>query len=146
VCLFVRLRLAAAIVEAMAWEVQASEQVQRWQRSLEPLAAERLNAAVARLQELGPGLGRPFVDTIHGSRHANMKELRVGSLRTLFAFDARRHAMLLVGGDKAGDWRGWYQRNIPVADRLFDAHQRSIGGGGQQWARGTGVRSVASGR
>jgi hypothetical protein len=130
----------------MAWEVQSSEQIQTWQRSLDPISAERLNGAIAQLQTVGPALGRPFVDTITGSRHRNMKELRVGNLRTLFAFDSRRHAVLLVGGDKTNDWRGWYQRNIPVADRLFDAHQRSIGGGGQRWQRATGVRSAASGR
>ena len=44
----------------------------------------------------------------------------------LFAFDLKRQAMLLVGGDKSGDWRGWYQRNIPIADERFDEHQRKL--------------------
>ena len=57
-----------------------------------------------------------------------MKELRPGStgpteIRVLFAFDSTRKAILLVGGDKSGDWRGWYQRNIPIADERFDEHQ-----------------------
>ncbi|MCO5310254.1 MAG: type II toxin-antitoxin system RelE/ParE family toxin [Austwickia sp.] len=64
------------------------------------------------LQERGPALGRPLVDTVTASRHRNMKELRPGSsgrseLRILFAFDPKRQAILLVAGDKAGDWQRW---------------------------------------
>ena len=74
-------------------------------------------------------LGRPLVDTVTSSRHANMKELRPGStgrteIRVLFAFDRQRKAILLLGGDKSRDWRGWYRTNIAVADDLFDEHQR----------------------
>ena len=62
------------------------------------------------------------MDTIRGSRHANMKELRSvgGNLRALFAFDPRRQAIILLGGDKTGNWRGWYEQNIPRADDLYD--------------------------
>lgn len=79
------------------------------------------------LEEQGPGLGRPLVDTIVGSRHNNMKELRPGSsgrseVRILFAFDPRRTAILLVAGDKHGAWQRWYKTNIPVADDRYDAH------------------------
>ena len=75
-----------------------------------------------KLEEDGPALGRPLVDTIHGSRHANMKELRSvgGHLRALFAFDPKRQAIVLLGGDKRDNWQGWYQENIPVADDLYD--------------------------
>lgn len=57
-----------------------------------------------------------------------MKELRPGStgrseIRVLFAFDRKRRAILLVGGDKSGDWSGWYEQNIPIADERFDQHQ-----------------------
>jgi hypothetical protein len=60
-----------------------------------------------------------------------MKELRPGSrgrteIPVLFAFDRRRQANLLVGGDKSSDWRGWYRRNLPVADDRFDEHQAAI--------------------
>jgi len=131
----------------MSWEVESSEQVRQWRRSLDPISAERFEATVELLQRKGPGLGRPSADTITGSRHPNMKELRVGNTRALFAFDSHRRAVLLVAGDKSNDWKGWYKRNIPVADRMFDAHQRSIGGGEQRWAaRGTGARSAVSGR
>jgi hypothetical protein len=64
---------------------------------------------------------------VEASRHHNMKELRPGSagsseVRILFAFDPARHAVLLVAGDKSGNWRHWYAANIPVADDRFDDH------------------------
>jgi hypothetical protein len=131
----------------MAWEVELNPQVLQWRRSLDAVSADRFAAALGQLQRGGPGLGRPYVDAIKGSRHRNMKELRVGSMRGLFAFDPRRHAVVLVAGDKTNDWRGWYQRNIPVADRAYDNHLRSIGGGEGRWQdRGIGGRSAASGR
>jgi hypothetical protein len=80
--------------------------------------------AVEALQERGPALGRPFVDTVKASRHANLKELRPHgeSIRILFAFDPRRTAILLLGGDKRGRWKRWYEEMIPVADQLYDDH------------------------
>jgi hypothetical protein len=83
------------------------------------------------LRSEGPTLGRPLVDSIKGSRHANMKELRPGStgrteIRVLFAFDLERKAILLVGGDKSDDWKGWYDANIPIADKRLDEHQKKL--------------------
>ncbi len=88
-------------------------------------------AAVELLGEHGPQLGRPLVDTVVGSRHKNMKELRPGSsgrseLRILFAFDPRRKAILFVAGDKAGNWNKWYRTNIPIADDRFDDHLKNL--------------------
>ncbi len=60
------------------------------------------------------------METIKASRHQNMKELRSGTIRVLFAFDPVRQAVLLIGGDKVGQWEAWYRRNIPVADDLYD--------------------------
>lgn len=85
------------------------------------------------LQGHSPQLGRPLVDTVIGSRHQNMKELRPGSsgrseLRVLFAFDPERRAILLIAGDKAGNWTRWYKQNIPVADDLFDVHLHTLRG------------------
>lgn len=101
---------------------------------LEQTDAEAFLAAIRVLRDQGPNLGRPLVDTIKGSRHRNMKELRPGStgrteIRVLFAFDTQRRAILLVGGDKSADWSGWYRKNIPIADDRFDQHQAEIGKG-----------------
>ena len=92
----------------------------------EPLQDELL-AHAKLLQEYGPNLGRPTVDTLKGSKHANMKELRFswqgGVWRIAFAFDPRRSAVLLVGGNKAGvDQRRFYNNLIATADKRFDAH------------------------
>ena len=74
------------------------------------------------LEQRGPGLGRPLVDSVVGSRHAKMKELRVGTIRILLAFDPRRAAILLLGGDKRDRWQEFYAQVIPLADQLFDEH------------------------
>lgn len=89
---------------------------------------EAVRAGVLRLQEKGPALGRPLADTVSGSRHPNMKELRPpgGNIRVLFAFDPRRMAILLVGGDKTGRWREFYEEKIPEADRLYDEHLEEL--------------------
>jgi hypothetical protein len=79
------------------------------------------------LEEFGPQLGRPRVDTLNGSRHANMKELRFsaadGEWRVAFAFDPKRRAILLVAGDKSGgSEKRFYRELIRKADQRFDAH------------------------
>lgn len=91
--------------------------------------ANRIAASLDELGRRGPTLGRPFVDSVKGSRYHNMKELRSigGNLRALFAFDPQRRAVVLMGGDKTGDWKGWYARNIPIADKLYERHLRSGG-------------------
>ena len=88
--------------------------------------------AISRLEQKGPTLGRPYVDTIRNSRFKNMKELRVssqGALRVLFAFDPERRAVLLLGGDKSKDsrWNDWYVGAIRRADELFEEHLHKIG-------------------
>lgn len=83
---------------------------------------EAIAARVTVLEQDGPHLGRPTVDRVHSSAFHNMKELRCsqdGALRVLFAFDPRRQAILLVGGDKAGGWDEWYESAVPEADRLY---------------------------
>lgn len=88
--------------------------------------------AMARLlQRFGPHLGRPRVDTLSGSRHANMKELRFdaanGVWRVAFAFDPKRRAILLVAGDKSGgSQKRFYRELIRKADQRFDAHLERI--------------------
>jgi hypothetical protein len=95
----------------VAWEVVYTE-----------LAFDWIMAAVEVLETRGPSLGRPLVDRIEGSRHHNMKELRASTLRALFAFDPNRRAVVLLGGDKRGDWTGWYERYVPIADDLYDQY------------------------
>ena len=77
------------------------------------------------LKEIGPALGRPYVDAVKTSRFSNMKELRIQNkkrvFRIFFAFDPDRKAILLIGGDKKGDKR-FYQRLIPIADNLFESY------------------------
>lgn len=114
----------------MRWSVDV-ELVNGWLNSLDAASYEQVVAALELLAEQGPQLGRPLVDTVSGSRHRNMKELRPGSsgrseLRMLFAFDPEREAIILVAGDKAGNWQKWYTKNIPVADERFDAHLEQI--------------------
>ena len=92
---------------------------------------DELLAHAQLLAEFGPNLGRPTVDTLKGSRHANMKELRFawnGQVwRVAFAFDPQRQAILLVGGDKCGaDQRRFYKRLITVADERYDDHLGSL--------------------
>ncbi|NGO44201.1 addiction module toxin RelE [Streptomyces sp. YC419] len=81
--------------------------------------------SVELLADQGPMLGRPAVDRIHGSQLHNLKELRPGSsgrseIRILFLFDVKRQAVLLVAGDKAGNWQGWYPDAIKLAEERYD--------------------------
>lgn len=82
-------------------------------------------ASVKLLEERGPNLRFPHSSGINGSKHGHMRELRTQHdgkpLRTLYAFDPRRTAILLIGGDKTGDDR-WYETFVPLADRLYDEH------------------------
>lgn len=112
----------------MGWEVEYTDQFDDWFAELDDRQQESVVIAVEVLQEQGPGLGRPLVDTIKGSRHANMKEPRPrrGNLRVLFAFDPRRMAILLIGGDKTHRWEGWYEEIIPLADQLYDEHLKTL--------------------
>ncbi len=112
------------------WEVDLGY-IRPWLESLDMDSHDHVLAAMDALSIEGPALGRPLVDTIHGSRFANMKELRPGSageseLRVLFAFDPRRRAIMLVGGDKRGQWNSWYRVNIARADQLFRDHLMTL--------------------
>jgi hypothetical protein len=108
--------------------VEYTDQFEQWWDKLSMEEQAAIDVTVEVLQERGPVLGRPLVDTVNGSRYGNMKELRPrgGFIRILFAFDPRRTAILLVAGDKRDRWSSWYEEMIPVADRLFDEHLRSL--------------------
>ncbi len=112
----------------MAWEVEYTDEFEDWWEELPEAEQESVRAGVLLLEEKGPALGRPLADTVSGSRHPRMKELRPpsGNIRVLFAFDPRRMAILLVGGDKTGRWREFYEEKIPEADRLYDEHLEEL--------------------
>lgn len=109
----------------MAWEVEFTAEFGSWWEALAERQQDDVAHSVGLLAELGPGLGFPHSSGVRGSRHGNMRELRAQSagkpLRTLYAFDPLRTAILLLGGDKTGDGR-WYEKFVPVADRLYDRH------------------------
>ncbi|MCY2982750.1 MAG: type II toxin-antitoxin system RelE/ParE family toxin [Planctomycetota bacterium] len=107
------------------WEIEYTDEFGEWWKSLSESEQDELAASIGLLEALGPNLGRPHADHIKTSKHSNMKELRtqVGGepLRTCFVFDPRRTAILLIGGNKGGDNR-FYDRMIPIADRLYDTY------------------------
>lgn len=116
----------------MAWTIVVVEPARSWLHNLRQTDRKTLmliSKAIEALGEEGPALGRPLVDTIRGSTLANLKELRPGSsgaskVRLLFVFDPARQAVLLVGGDKAGNWRNWYKTAIPQAESAYMEHLR----------------------
>jgi len=109
------------------WSVEYTDQFEEWWNTLDADTQEDIDVIVHLLEAVGPALTRPYADTVNGSRYPNMRELRVQSrgrpLRILYAFDPRRTAVLLIGGDKTGlaDER-FYDTYIPVADRLYNEH------------------------
>jgi hypothetical protein len=112
---------------SFAWAIKVTDEYAAWFTTLikEDLAsATQVAQAIAALREEGPALGRPLVDRLKGSTIHHLKELRPGSrgrseIRIIFAFDPARSALLLLGGDKAGNWQRWYRDNIPIAERLY---------------------------
>lgn len=113
----------------MEWEVEYTDEFERWWNALNMEEQEEIEAKVELLEEFGPTLPRPHSDVIVTSKHSNMKELRAqvhrSQIRVLYAFDPRRTALLLIGGDKTGNPR-WYEQFVPIADRLFDEHLREL--------------------
>ena len=115
----------------MTWEVIFHDDFFTELAALDQALQDELLAHAILLRDYGPGLGRPTVDTLKGSKHSNMKELRFawsGEVwRVAFAFDSARQAILLVGGDKGGaDQRRFYQRLIAKADARFDSHLATL--------------------
>ena len=111
------------------WEVEFTDEFEQWWGTLSESEQGKVDARVGLLVERGPNLGFPFSSQVKSSRYAEMRELRAQAggdpLRLLCAFDPRRTAILLVAGDKTGDDR-WYETNVPIADRLFERHLRTI--------------------
>jgi len=118
----------------VAWAIVVVEPVLSWLHELRRSDRATLllvSAAIDALAREGPALGRPMVDTVKGSRLANLKELRPGSaggseVRLLLVFDPVRQAVLLVGGDKKGRWHRWYRAAIPLAEEAYADHLRRL--------------------
>lgn len=115
----------------MSWTILFHEAFEPEFDELPEAVQDELLAHARLLEECGPTLGRPRVDTLNGSRHANMKELRFnagdGVWRVAFAFDPRREAVLLVCGDKSGvGEKRFYRQLIKKADARFDEHLARI--------------------
>ncbi|WP_206790108.1 type II toxin-antitoxin system RelE/ParE family toxin [Amycolatopsis sp. MtRt-6] len=104
------------------WEIYVVDEVLEWIEQLDDPTHARVVQAIDALSEGGPGLGRPLVDTIVGSKIQNLKELRPGTVRILFVFDPWRSSVLLVAGDKAGQWNAWYREAIPLAEDRYDRY------------------------
>lgn len=109
----------------MTWDVEHTDEFANWFVALGEVDQDSIDFTVDLLMAEGPKLGFPHSSGINGSRHSHMRELRVQSegrpLRIFYAFDPRRSAILLIGGDKTGDKR-FYDRLIAVADTLYDVH------------------------
>lgn len=113
----------------MAWDVEYSDQFGAWWEGLTAAEQKSVDFTVSLLQALGPTLRMPHSSGVAISRHTHMRELRIQHegrpYRVLYAFDPRRSAMLLIGGDKTGNKR-WYEEYVPVADAIYDAHLRDL--------------------
>ena len=109
----------------MGWNVEYTDDFGRWYEELSEGIQDDIDRMVGVLEARGPQLPFPYSSGIAGSRHDHMRELRVQSggrpIRIFYAFDLRRTAILLIGGDKTGAKR-FYEAMIPVADQLYDEY------------------------
>jgi hypothetical protein len=133
----------------MAWEVEYTDEFGEWWERLTEQEQGDVAAYVGELERRGPMLPSPYSSGVKGSKHGEMRELRVQSggrpIRIFYAFDPRRMAMLLIGGKKAGVKR-FYEQFIPIADRLYDEHLaelREESGKERTHGRATSVRGTS---
>ena len=113
----------------MAWTIQSISDFETWFLTLDSKVRVEIAAKVNLLKAIGPTLGRPHADTLKGSAFPNMKELRIqvggDPWRVFYAFDPKRAAILLVGGNKGGDSR-FYDVNLPIADERYREHLKTL--------------------
>jgi len=109
----------------MTWDVEFTDEFEDWWQELSVEEQISVATSVQLLETLGTSLGFPHSSGIKGARHRHLRELRTQHegrpLRTLYAFDPRRCAILLIGGDKTGN-ACWYETFVPIAERLYDDH------------------------
>lgn len=115
-------------IPSMTWNVEYTDEFGEWWESLAVDAQESVDTIVLLLRQLGPQLPFPYSSKISGTAVTHLRELRIqhrgNPYRVLYAFDPRRSAILLIGGNKRGDDR-WYEKFVPIAERLYDAHLKS---------------------
>jgi hypothetical protein len=118
----------------MSWNVEYTDEFGAWWQGLTEAEQVSVAASVTLLEERGPQLGHPHSSLVHGAKVGHMRELRTQHagrpLRTLYAFDPRRHAILLIGGYKTGNSR-WYEVFVPKADILYETHLQELRNEGQ---------------
>jgi hypothetical protein len=116
-------------ISAMSCEVEYTDEFGAWWEALSEGEQDDVDAVVSLLEERGVRLPFPYSSQVRGSRHSHMRELRIQSggnpLRIFYAFDPRRTAILLIGGNKAGDDR-FYERFVPWADELYDVYLKEL--------------------
>lgn len=107
------------------WLIETTDTFDIWFDALDDIDRANVLASMMVLREKGPMLSRPYADTVKGSSHSNMKELRVQSqgepIRAFFAFDPKRRGILLCAGNKTGNDKRFYEEMMPIADREFTA-------------------------
>lgn len=113
----------------MRCEVEYTDEFENWWNGLSEDAQVAIDAYVTLLEEYGVGLGYPYSSDIKSASNTQMRELRPVykgvPYRVLYAFDPRRMAILLLGGDKTGN-PDWYDEFVPIADKIFEAHLRTL--------------------
>ena len=113
----------------MEWSVEYTDEFEHWWNSLDEDEQESVATCVLLLEARGAMLAFPFSSGIEQSRHSHMRELRIQHCgrpyRVLYAFDPRRVAILLIGGDKTGEDR-WYDKYVPAADKTYDTHIKGL--------------------
>lgn len=109
----------------VTWTIKL-DHIANWLQQLSEEQYRDTIVALKYLAEVGPSGGRPYIDRVHHSKYHNLKELRprksAKNIRILFIFDPLQQAILLVAGDKTGNWDKWYKQNVPTAEALYEQH------------------------
>ena len=113
----------------MEWEVEYTDEFGKWWNTLTGEEQVDVAAVVGLLEKKGPTLSYPYSSDVKSSKFKQMRELRIqhkgNPYRVLYAFDPKRTAILLIGGSKKGDER-WYEKFVPISDRLFEEHLKNL--------------------
>lgn len=113
----------------MEWDVEYTDEFEGWWEDLDEGEQESVASYVRMLEMRGPSLAHPYSSSVESSKYSHMRELRVqhggNPYRVLYAFDPRRVAMLLIGGDKTGNDR-WYEEYVPIADKIYETHLNEL--------------------